>query len=59
MSSIYTRIDPSRKEVRVISLQPGKWDDEIRCLLHVVSLDDELDYAALSYVWGDPAQSKK
>jgi hypothetical protein len=39
--------------IRVIELQPGKYDDPIQVEIRSVSLDDaELSYEALSYTWG-------
>ncbi|KKY19786.1 putative het domain protein [Phaeomoniella chlamydospora] len=42
-------------EIRVIHLLPSTIDDEIRCIVEHVSLDEDPvpTYAALSYVWGD------
>ncbi|KAJ5578109.1 uncharacterized protein N7459_007073 [Penicillium hispanicum] len=47
-------IDPDR-QTRVLSLQPGSGEDELRCQLFVQDLetDSQADYDALSYVWGD------
>lgn len=48
------RLNITAKEIRVLVLQPGFKDDPINCSLNVVSLGDEPDYEALSYVWGSP-----
>ncbi len=41
--------------VRLLELLPGRDEaDPIRCRLHVVPLERERDYEALSYCWGDP-----
>lgn len=53
---IYTSLDKSRGQIRLLHLLPGDVDDEICCTLEVVSLDDVPDYEALSYVWGSPNQ---
>ncbi|TGJ79444.1 hypothetical protein E0Z10_g9318 [Xylaria hypoxylon] len=50
----YTPLDPSKKQIRLLTLLNGEWDDRIKCELHVVSLDDQPKYEALSYVWGPP-----
>lgn len=42
-------------EIRVLALHPGEWDDPIVCTLKHLSLEDELEYHTVSYVWGDPA----
>ncbi|KAF7532863.1 hypothetical protein G7054_g7564 [Neopestalotiopsis clavispora] len=53
MTSIYTRLEPSRSEIRLLTLYPGESDEAIQCSLHTVSLEDDPQYEALSYVWGD------
>jgi hypothetical protein len=53
MAPMYSSLDIARREIRVINLQPGSWDDEIICTLQVVALDDAPTYTTLSYVWGD------
>ncbi|KAI3319430.1 heterokaryon incompatibility protein-domain-containing protein [Xylariaceae sp. AK1471] len=50
----YTRLDPSKKQIRLLKLISGEWDEQVRCELYVVSLDDQIKYEALSYVWGSP-----
>ncbi|KAI8953831.1 heterokaryon incompatibility protein-domain-containing protein [Xylaria longipes] len=50
----YTPLNPSKKQIRLLTLLNGEWNDEIKCKLYVVSLDDEPKYEALSYVWGSP-----
>ncbi|KAH8682699.1 heterokaryon incompatibility protein-domain-containing protein [Xylariales sp. PMI_506] len=50
----YIPLDPSRSEVRLLTILPGRHDAELRCLLAAASLDDQPRYEALSYVWGDP-----
>jgi hypothetical protein len=56
MDLLYSSLDDARREIRVINLQPGTWDDIIVCTLQVVSLDDSPTYSTLSYVWGDRPQ---
>ncbi|EON65766.1 hypothetical protein W97_05005 [Coniosporium apollinis CBS 100218] len=53
-SALYKPLDPSRREIRLITLAGGEFSDDIRCSLSAVSLDNEPVYEALSYVWGDP-----
>ncbi|KAI0975638.1 heterokaryon incompatibility protein-domain-containing protein [Xylaria arbuscula] len=50
----YTSLTPSKKQIRLLTLLKGEWDDKIKCKLDVVSLDDKPQYEALSYVWGSP-----
>lgn len=51
---IYTDLDSGRREIRLISILPGNWNDEISCKLTVAALDSCPKYYALSYAWGDP-----
>lgn len=53
-SSLYTPIDASKGEIRLIHLLPGDVDHEINIELVQVSLssDPQPRYDALSYVWG-------
>jgi hypothetical protein len=54
-------LDESRKEIRVLevlsSLEDGP-THELRVRFHVVSLLDDPDYSALSYVWGEERDTK-
>ncbi len=48
----YARLSEGEK-TRLMVLEPGEPDDELRChLKHICSLQDH-DYEALSYVWGE------
>lgn len=49
---VYGRLNPSRREIRLLRLLPGTWEEPLRCDLHVVSLEDQPTYKALSYAWG-------
>jgi hypothetical protein len=49
---VYTPLRPEQKQIRLISLQPGAWEDPISCSLSTVNLDDvRWMYETLSYVW--------
>lgn len=50
--SLYTRLSDPKAEIRVLHLEPGKWDDDICGKLEVVRLDSQPRYEALSYTWG-------
>ncbi|KAF2122779.1 heterokaryon incompatibility protein-domain-containing protein [Lophiotrema nucula] len=39
--------------IRVLYLDPGDYDDPLRCSIHDAALDTA-DYVAVSYVWGSP-----
>jgi len=41
-------------EIRLLTIHPGRWNDEIKCSLHVVNLFNCRAYEALSYASGDP-----
>ncbi|KAK4457256.1 heterokaryon incompatibility protein-domain-containing protein [Cladorrhinum samala] len=45
---------PGNSTIRIIVIEPGAPDAEIRTRLVVVNLDDKPEYEAISYTWGDP-----
>ncbi|KAI4686034.1 uncharacterized protein J4E88_003871 [Alternaria novae-zelandiae] len=51
---MYSWLDASRKEIRLLHVHPGAWNDDIECHLQTVSLNDNPKFYAISYVWGDP-----
>ena len=54
-SAIWTPLDGGRRQIRLVHLAPSrKLDDQPSLSLHIVSLDEDPHYEALSYVWGDP-----
>ncbi|OBT61694.1 hypothetical protein VE03_09406 [Pseudogymnoascus sp. 23342-1-I1] len=55
----YSPLDESRNEIRLVVILPSNDDDEtISCKIQNVSLNEQPEYAALSYVWGDQAITK-
>ncbi|KAI1866277.1 uncharacterized protein JN550_007665 [Neoarthrinium moseri] len=54
----YRSLDIHSRQIRLLHLLPGVWDDQVSCELHVASLDDTPEYQALSYVWGSPETTK-
>lgn len=46
------------RNIRLAELLPGDGDDEIQCNLHQQSLDSSLPFVGLSYVWGDPQDTR-
>jgi hypothetical protein len=52
---MYSPLDTSRKEIRLLYIHPAAWDDDIECHLETVSLNDHPKFQAISYVWGDTA----
>jgi len=59
-SSIFPpiRIDLNSRKIRTVTLMPGRWTDPIVCTVAKACLDDNPEYDALSYVWGDPSVCK-
>jgi hypothetical protein len=45
--------------IRLLCLCPGSEQSEIRCYLKTVSLYGNSVYEALSYVWGDPQNTRR
>ncbi|KAK0648983.1 heterokaryon incompatibility protein-domain-containing protein, partial [Cercophora newfieldiana] len=56
----YTPLSTKGSEIRVLTLlpSPGEPDRPIQCRLRVVSLNNNPEYEALSYVWGNTAERK-
>lgn len=54
---MYTSLSTVQREIRLVTLYPGNFAENIRCEVHTVSLDESPVYEALSYVWGDPSFS--
>ncbi|KAM6534519.1 hypothetical protein FALCPG4_004153 [Fusarium falciforme] len=54
ISPLYSEVplDASHREIRILTLHAGKWEDPIRCDLSSTSLDSNPDFQALSYSWG-------
>ncbi|EUC49159.1 hypothetical protein COCMIDRAFT_85426 [Bipolaris oryzae ATCC 44560] len=50
---MYSPLNTSRKEIRLLYLYPGAWNDGIECRMETVSLKDYPKFQAISYVWGD------
>jgi len=51
--ALYEPLDPSRKEIRSLILEPLTAGSDIKCTTTTISLLDSTEYEALSYVWGD------
>ncbi|KAG4430208.1 hypothetical protein IFR05_014310 [Cadophora sp. M221] len=52
-SPLYSSLDRTRLEIRVLILEPGRRGASIVCSTKTVSLEESLEYTALSYVWGE------
>lgn len=53
----YTPLNKASKEIRILQLLPGVFDDNIRCQLSVTSVYGVFE--ALSYVWGDATKTRR
>ncbi|KAI0487733.1 HET-domain-containing protein [Xylaria cf. heliscus] len=45
-------IDSSRGQVRLLQIAPGRDDEPIRCSYQIASVNENVPYYTLSYVWG-------
>lgn len=50
--SVYQALNPAISEIRVLTIHQVSLDEELRCTLKTVSLDDQPAFHALSYAWG-------
>jgi heterokaryon incompatibility protein (HET) len=61
---LYQHLNPSKRQIRLlelVELDANAYPNEliqVSCQLRVVSLDDFLEFIALSYVWGNPNITK-
>jgi hypothetical protein len=46
------------QDIRLISVERSRDDGALRCKLHCAPLTEDLNFHALSYVWGDPADKQ-
>ena len=53
LAMIWSTLKHERQEIRLLILCPGAFEQEIQCKLRIVSLNQNLNYVALSYCWGD------
>ncbi len=51
-------LEKSRREIRLVTIQPGKWTEALQCTLEVCDLSTAPAYDALSYVWGDAEDTR-
>jgi hypothetical protein len=54
MQTIYQPLDERRSEIRLLEIVSSGGSGRLKCRLSVSSLEDNPEFAALSYVWGDP-----
>lgn len=59
----YSPLNAARSEIRILTLEPGHFENPVRGRLTTVSLHEEQfklpTFNALSYVWGGPSKSKQ
>lgn len=55
---MYSRLDSSRREIRLLRLLAGSETDSIKSELFTTSLDCPDEFEALSYVWGSTNDSR-
>ncbi|KAI1629933.1 heterokaryon incompatibility protein-domain-containing protein [Exophiala viscosa] len=49
----YEPLSSTSSEIRLLTLWPGSWDDDISCTVDHACVDNHPYYEALSYTWGD------
>lgn len=49
-NDVYTQLDAEKGEIRLCTIKPGAWDDEVHCEMEVSSPCAETRYVCLSYV---------
>ncbi|CZR69172.1 related to heterokaryon incompatibility protein het-6 [Phialocephala subalpina] len=54
----YRRV-PDENVIRILTINPGRWNDNLVGSLEFADLDDDPEYEALSYTWGDPFRCRK
>ncbi|KAL6705175.1 hypothetical protein ACN47E_007280 [Coniothyrium glycines] len=51
---LYDPIDTARQTIRLLYIQPGRWDDKIKAELRTRPIAEALgSYVAISYTWGN------
>ncbi|KAI9785908.1 MAG: hypothetical protein M1839_008174 [Geoglossum umbratile] len=54
----YRSLRLDQPEIRLVTVAPGSGNARIHCQLRHASLTDNPEYEALSYVWGDPSDTR-
>ncbi|KAL6900334.1 heterokaryon incompatibility protein domain-containing protein [Trichoderma evansii] len=55
----YSKLKPSRQQIRLLEIYPGTDMMEIQGLFHCVDLSNCPEYIALSYTWGEDANHRE
>jgi hypothetical protein len=45
-----------KKDIRLLTIEPGGREKEIACTMATVSLDNHQEFSAISYAWGNVTQ---
>lgn len=46
-------LDHEKEQIRLITIHPGPWKADLTGTFSVANLDEDPDFVALSYAWGD------
>ena len=55
---IHRPLDSASRQIRLLKLHPGTEEGYIECHLEHTSLEENPEFMALSYVWGDPTDPR-
>lgn len=56
-SYTYEPLSDADDEIRLLHLEPGSGDDDIRFTLKTARLSERPEYETISYCWGDPTDT--
>ena len=54
MSSVYQDLDPTKSQIRLLSVNQAEESNDIACTLQTFDVSSAPSYQALSYAWGSP-----
>jgi hypothetical protein len=58
-TAVYETLNHSQPEIRLLEIAPSAaYDDRVQCSITTFSLDEQTEYLALSYVWGEPNETE-
>jgi hypothetical protein len=56
---IYEPLQEPKRQIRLLSIRPGRKEDKVACSVSTHYLTDAPPYAAISYTWGAPTSRKR
>ncbi|KAI2623087.1 heterokaryon incompatibility protein-domain-containing protein [Hypoxylon sp. NC1633] len=59
ISPFYNPLDPSKRQIRLLRITGVSEDGIVECSFHTASLDGDISFATLSYVWGDASITRE